>query len=845
MTGSPSTAAPAAQTSAAQTAAGPPTDPATEGAPCATDSAVAGRKRSRAQATATDNVASVGGDGDGDGDGEGDAGGDGADSGRSSGRSASSHSEQPPRQRRQTQLCGPQAGGRRAGDQTDKGRAPLPLLGVLHPSAAAAIAVARSAAVGCSVHAADAAATAAATATGAGVVASAARGRRHMGGGGPAGGLLVEERVAGQAGSEASKRAARAVVVARRVAQVLACAPSKRSVEERFLLGVVQGAAIDGFTAPPSLVPAGAPGRADRADACAKEDQSQPQQQQQRQEQQGQQDEVHLEPAIAYEVAPFVMGQRAVPGGGASEVGVRPLPRQRVWRWDRHALQRAVRFPLVGEGTNGSGSAHVDDAGTTAAASTAADTAADTKAPEKLNKPVERKRARRGPPKPPVGATARVGALSLEPLPPDCVAFIKGLPTGRQSETVLFQVPGVHGSMTDITAGDLRRLSDTAMWLNDNVINAYVGLMNTRVRRGDASSSSTKDKVATVKGPDTGRRGGRLGSPGGASEHAGQEARGGVGDAAGQVKPVHAPPVAQEGSQPPRETGDATPTTGPEACEDRVAFLVSDGTEVATHPAHGDGKMNKEPHAAGPSVAAAGDAAAVEEPIHKRRLDPAQSHCWGTFFFTTLTGGDPHGAATDHQQSVVRGDHARVSRWTRGAGVDVCALHSILVPIHEGGNHWCLAQIDPVRRCVRFFNSFRSRHVRPGVLSVLYQWYRDEVAVVAAAAAAAAKSNVADARLDGCDDGCDGGDARAGAAAAATRAAAEAARVADETCWDGIVVRRGLPYQTDGSSCGVFMLLFADCLSLGVPIPPVVGAEALANLRLRMALDLLIGKLYC
>ncbi|KAK1861199.1 hypothetical protein I4F81_003783 [Pyropia yezoensis] len=297
--------------------------------------------------------------------------------------------------------------------------------------------------------------------------------------------------------------------------------------------------------------------------------------------------------------------------------------------------------------------------------------------------------------------------------------------------------------MTDITAGDLRRLSDTAMWLNDNVINAYVGLMNTRVRRGDASSSSTKDKVATVKGPDTGRRGGRLGSPGGASEHAGQEARGGVGDAAGQVKPVHAPPVAQEGSQPPRKTGEATPTTGPEACEDRVAFLMSDGTEVATHPAHGDGKMNKDPHAAGPSAAAAGHAAAVEEPIHKRRLDPAQSHCWGTFFFTTLTGGDPHGAATDHQQSVVRGDHARVSRWTRGAGVDVCALQSILVPIYEGGNHWCLAQINPVR------------------------------------------------------------------------------------------------------SCGVFMLLFADCLSLGVPIPPVVGAEALANLRLRMALDMLIGKLYC
>jgi len=145
-------------------------------------------------------------------------------------------------------------------------------------------------------------------------------------------------------------------------------------------------------------------------------------------------------------------------------------------------------------------------------------------------------------------------------------------------------------------------------------------------------------------------------------------------------------------------------------------------------------------------------------------------------------------------------DYDGVRRWGVKMGLNLNAVDVILVPILISRSHWLLVAVDIVGHAFHFYDSLSSED-NHGVVPVLKQWLHAEVA----------------ARL-GHDKAVDW----------------------DVAGWR-VVLDPHLPRQTDGGSCGIFVLAAADCFSLKAPL--AFCKEDIVSLRHRVALALFFDDL--
>lgn len=267
---------------------------------------------------------------------------------------------------------------------------------------------------------------------------------------------------------------------------------------------------------------------------------------------------------------------------------------------------------------------------------------------------------------------------------------------------------------------------------------------------------------------------------------------------------------------------------------------------------------------------------------------------WNTHFWSKLTedarDNDP---ARPGCKVVVESGYcyANVTRWTRERkadgrpGVDVSGADVILVPINHGNTHWALAVMWPQRRQVVYWDSLGGGAYRDHVCSTLIRWYADEVhakrrrctpwpggvaplgaerippssahgaatavAHVGSAASCSGSQPAASSSAGGADSG--GGTAAVGGPGAASTpatastsgsAAATAAKPQGPAA-DGPLLSKhelaaqwrimdappDLPQQDNGIDCGVFLLGFADWVSLGLEAELGAGAFGMAHIN--------------
>eukprot|EP00170_Pyropia_yezoensis_P001102 contig_5033_g1106 len=147
-------------------------------------------------------------------------------------------------------------------------------------------------------------------------------------------------------------------------------------------------------------------------------------------------------------------------------------------------------------------------------------------------------------------------------------------------------------------------------------------------------------------------------------------------------------------------------------------------------------------------------------------------------------------------------DYDCCKRWGTKLGLSVGDVDLIIVPINLKSVHWVLAVIDIEKRTFHYCDSFLSSDPIDAI-GTTRRWLKDEV-----------QQQLGSDALDEMDiDG-----------------------------WQ-VLQNDGVPEQTDGGSCGVFSLLLADCLSLG--LPATFGQRDMPVLRLRLAVDLFLDDLVC
>ena len=101
----------------------------------------------------------------------------------------------------------------------------------------------------------------------------------------------------------------------------------------------------------------------------------------------------------------------------------------------------------------------------------------------------------------------------------------------------------------------------------------------------------------------------------------------------------------------------------------------------------------------------------------------------------------------------------------------------VLIPVNVDNLHWVLVVVDILARQFLYYDSLCGGGAAP-ILQVVRRWLRDEVAA---------------------------------------RLGEDAVRGWEIEEWAG-VMDVGLPHQSDGGSCGVFVMAAADCFSLGAPL---------------------------
>jgi len=143
-----------------------------------------------------------------------------------------------------------------------------------------------------------------------------------------------------------------------------------------------------------------------------------------------------------------------------------------------------------------------------------------------------------------------------------------------------------------------------------------------------------------------------------------------------------------------------------------------------------------------------------------------------------------------------------VRKWGAKIGLNLEAVDRIIVPVHVSNTHWLLVVIDVAERVFLFYDSLALSDTH-GIVNILRRWLRDEVSA-RLGSDLASRWNVEDWRTD---------------------------------------LDTPLPRQTDGGSCGVFVLAAADCFALGTPLS--FTQRDVRTLRTRISLALFFDDLDC
>jgi len=130
-----------------------------------------------------------------------------------------------------------------------------------------------------------------------------------------------------------------------------------------------------------------------------------------------------------------------------------------------------------------------------------------------------------------------------------------------------------------------------------------------------------------------------------------------------------------------------------------------------------------------------------------------------SFFYTKLTQGGSY-------------NYNGVKRWSRTQKVDILSQDKVILPVHVGNNHWCLACINLKDRRFEYYDSLLGKN--PTCLKNLRQYLIDE----------AKNYKKIDLDLSG---------------------------------WVDYYPPR-IPRQLNGCDCGVFTLKFADYISEDLPL---------------------------
>ncbi|GLC36067.1 hypothetical protein PLESTF_000972800 [Pleodorina starrii] len=445
-------------------------------------------------------------------------------------------------------------------------------------------------------------------------------------------------------------------------------------------------------------------------------------------------------------------------------------------------------------------------------------------------------------------------ALRPRPKPTACVATT---PVGPAT------------NLQSLTAGDLGRLLGGTSWLNDEVVNFYMLLIQKRdaesrrrfetaaAAAAAAAAPPATAAAAAVAGPSShssaavGRSGVPLAKSGAARASAvAAAARLPLGPSAdGEVGPAAA-------GQAVREYGGCGPQAEAEGCGQRslqpvpasplrqvvtaVAAAVAAGAKhLAQRGKHGQAAAQPPPPAAAAAAGASSvpAAAAVLEISnsvpgsvgttaslnqqqrqsqpqthpHHQHQQPLTVFAFNSFFFSKLTDKGSRKCFA----------YGEVRRWTmpcRTYTADCVLMRDLLLfPINHGNSHWCLAAVWPRRRLLQYFDSLGgSRATADWVMGTLLRWLLTD----------AEDKGVTHGSVD--------------TAGAAAGAAAEAAAAGWRREWSELRI----PQQLDGGSCGVFVCAFAELLARGVP-PEAFGFSQtdIPAMRRGMAEQILRGAL--
>jgi len=144
-----------------------------------------------------------------------------------------------------------------------------------------------------------------------------------------------------------------------------------------------------------------------------------------------------------------------------------------------------------------------------------------------------------------------------------------------------------------------------------------------------------------------------------------------------------------------------------------------------------------------------------------------------------------------------------VRKWGVKGGLDLQDVDLIVVPINLQRVHWVLVAIDVEHKTFLYFDPFGTGD-NNGCLPIVRRWLREE---------------------------------------AVRQLGVDGAAALDVHSWGTVVGDAAWPVQEDAGSCGVFSLLFANCLSAG--LPPHFSQRDVPAVRDRMAVDLYLDELKC
>jgi len=174
------------------------------------------------------------------------------------------------------------------------------------------------------------------------------------------------------------------------------------------------------------------------------------------------------------------------------------------------------------------------------------------------------------------------------------------------------------------------------------------------------------------------------------------------------------------------------------------------------------------------------------------------TYVFNTFFYTRLNVGK------------LKYDYDGVKRWTTRAKVDVTKLDYILIPVNHNNFHWVLSGISMKEKCIFYIDSMghsknsSEKGAAYDVMTKLKRWLSDEIV---------------------------------------DKYGTHKKDEMEIEEWTFKVIKN-IPKQTDGGSCGVFMLMFAECIEFfGKHNNFDFNAKHIPILRRRMALELLAQSL--